>query len=144
MIEFFCQLKDRYHLKIAAVSNEGRELTVYRIQKFALGDFIDFFISSCYVHFRKPDADMYRIALDVAQAPPEQTLYVDDRAMFVEVAASLNIRGIEHTGLATTREAFAAYGLEFGGSLAGDSGWDSSGNQVPTFSLCLRDFVSLC
>ncbi len=111
MIELICRLKERYGLKIAAVSNEGRELTVFRIQKFALGEFIDFFISSCYVHYRKPDADMYRIALDVAQTPPEQTLYLEDRAMFVEVAADLQIHGIQHTGYDTTREGLASFGL---------------------------------
>ena len=111
MIELICRLKARYGLKVAAVSNEGRELTVYRIQKFALADFFDFFISSCFVHYRKPDADMYRIALDVAQTPPEQALYVDDRAMFVEVATGLTINGIHHTGYATTRAAFASFGL---------------------------------
>ncbi|MFN2245418.1 MAG: HAD family phosphatase, partial [Anaerolineae bacterium] len=31
MIDLVCKLKERYRLKIAAVSNEGRELTVYRI-----------------------------------------------------------------------------------------------------------------
>ena len=63
-------LKGKYRLKIAAVSNEGRELTVHRIKKFDMAAFIDFFVSSCFVHFRKPDADMYRIALDISQAEP--------------------------------------------------------------------------
>ena len=70
MIDLICRLKARYHLKVAVVSNEGRELTEYRIAKFRLADFIDFFIASCFVHFRKPDADIYRIALDIAQVAP--------------------------------------------------------------------------
>jgi len=111
MIALICAVKARYHLKIATVSNEGRELTVYRIQHFKLKEFIDFFISSCYVHYRKPDADIFRIALDVAQVAPEETLYIEDRMMFVEVASSLNIRGLHHTGYETTRAALASYGL---------------------------------
>jgi putative hydrolase of the HAD superfamily len=112
MIKLVRDLKARYALKVAAVSNEGRELTVHRIQKFGLGAFIDFFIASCFVHYRKPDADIYCIALDIAQAQPVQVAYVDDRAMFVEVAGSLGIRGIHHTGYETTQAALKAMGLE--------------------------------
>ena len=103
MIKLVRDLKTHHALKVAAVSNEGRELTVHRIQTFELGALIDFFIASCFVHYRKPDADIYRIALDIAQAQPGHVVYIDDRAMFVEVAASLGIRGIHHTGYETTR-----------------------------------------
>src|SRR5690349_6625888 len=57
MIELLQALKQKYNLKIAVVNNEGRELNHYRIKKFRLGSFVDFFISSSFVHFRKPDAD---------------------------------------------------------------------------------------
>jgi putative hydrolase of the HAD superfamily len=56
-------------LDIAVVSNEGRELDAYRIRKFKLDGFVDSFISCCFVHVRKPDADIFRFALDIAQAP---------------------------------------------------------------------------
>ena len=111
MIDLICCLKARYGLKVASVSNEGRELTAYRIQQFGLGRFIDFFIASCYVHYRKPDADIFRIALDMAQTPPEQTVYLEDRAMFVEVATGLRIHGIQHRGYDTTCAGLASYGL---------------------------------
>jgi putative hydrolase of the HAD superfamily len=111
MIDLVCNLKERYGLKIAAVSNEGRELTVYRIREFDLGSFIDFFISSCFVHFRKPDEDMYRIALDIAQVPPEKVVYIEDRPMFVQIAKELGIHGIVHTGYESTRAALDALGL---------------------------------
>jgi putative hydrolase of the HAD superfamily len=112
MIELVRQLRERYGLKVAAVSNEGRELTVYRIREFALDEIIDYFISSCFVHFRKPDVDMYRIALDIGQVAPEQAVYIEDRPMFVEVAQSLGIHGIRHTGYRFTCEALKAFGLE--------------------------------
>jgi putative hydrolase of the HAD superfamily len=111
MIDLICGLKSLHQLKVAVVSNEGRELTEYRIRTFGLGRFIDFFVVSCYVHFRKPDKDMYRIALDMAQVAPEQVLYIEDRPMFVEVAASLGIRGIVHRDHDTTRRELAALGL---------------------------------
>jgi putative hydrolase of the HAD superfamily len=105
MLELMLGLKNQYGLEVAAVSNEGRELTVYRVQQFKLGTIIDFFVSSCFVHYRKPDADMYRIALDIAQVRPEQVVYIDDRKMFVEIARGLGINGILHTGYQTTRTA---------------------------------------
>jgi len=111
MIELVRDLKARYHLKIAAVSNEGRELTVHRIRTFELGSLIDCFVSSCFVHYRKPDEDIYRMALDIAQVPPEAVAYIDDRAMFVEVAQGLGIRGIHHTEIESTSAALAALGL---------------------------------
>jgi putative hydrolase of the HAD superfamily len=104
-------LKVRHGLKIAAVSNEGRELTTYRINHFKLGELIDFFVSSCFVHFRKPDADIYRMALDISQSEPRRVVYIDDRLMFVQVARDLGIHGIHHTGVTSTRSQLADLGL---------------------------------
>ncbi len=42
MIELVRRLKDQYGLKAIAVSNEGRELTTYRVQQFELTSVIDF------------------------------------------------------------------------------------------------------
>ncbi|MFZ1041686.1 MAG: HAD family phosphatase [Anaerolineales bacterium] len=114
MIDLMRGLKHQHRLQVAAVSNEGRELATYRIQQFKLGTFIDFFVSSCFVHYRKPDADMYRIALDIAQADPEQVVYIDDRAMFVEVAQGLGIQGIIHTSYQSTSRALVEFGLKIG------------------------------
>lgn len=111
MIEFICKLRERHHLKVAVVSNEGCELTEYRIRKFKLDRFVDFFISSCFVHFRKPDPDIYRLALDVAHVPPEQVVYIEDRPLFVQVAESLGVHGIRHQSYEATRERLAEFGL---------------------------------
>jgi putative hydrolase of the HAD superfamily len=63
------------------------------------------------VHYRKPDADLYHIALDIAQVSPEQVVYVDDRAMFVEVAQGLGIRGIIHYDYNSTQKTLETFGL---------------------------------
>ena len=111
MIDLVRALKAEHKLKIAVVNNEGRELNEHRIRIFQLGSFVDFFISSCFIHVRKPDEDIFRIALDVAQVPPAQVAYIEDRLMFVEVAESLGIRGIHHTDCASTKTKLAALGL---------------------------------
>jgi putative hydrolase of the HAD superfamily len=112
MIELVCRLKSKFGLKIVVVSNEGRELNTHRIQTFKLDSFVDFFISSCFVHLRKPDEDIFRMALDIAQVPAGQVIYIDDRAMFVQIAKSLEIHGIHHTDCKSTRAKLAALGLE--------------------------------
>jgi putative hydrolase of the HAD superfamily len=114
MIDLVRGLKSKYQLKLVSVNNEGRELMVYRTRTFALDSLIDFFVTSCYVHFRKPDADMFQLAVDIAHVPKDRILYIDDRAMFIEVARGLGIQGICHTGYETTKAALASYGLVLG------------------------------
>ncbi len=111
MLALMEDIKRRHGVKIAVVSNEGRELTVHRVEKFGLKRFVDFFVVSCFIHIRKPDADVFRIALDIAQIPAGNILYVDDRSMFVEVAAGMGINGIHHTDYRTTREKLLEHGL---------------------------------
>jgi putative hydrolase of the HAD superfamily len=111
MIKLIRGLKTQYRLRVAAVSNEGRELTMYRVQQFELRTFVDFFVSSCFVHYRKPDEDMYRIALDISQAHSEQVIYIDDRDLFVEVARDVGIAGIVHSDYDATRTSLEGLGL---------------------------------
>jgi putative hydrolase of the HAD superfamily len=111
MIELIRQLKTRHKLKIAVVSNEGRELNAYRVEKFKLAGFVDFFISSCFVHLHKPDADIFRLALDIAQTPAHQIGYIENTAMFVQVAEGLGIRGILHKDCMSTSAKLASFGL---------------------------------
>jgi putative hydrolase of the HAD superfamily len=97
-------LKKRHDLKVIAVSNEGRELNEYRIQKYKLDRFFDAIVSSSYVHLRKPDTDIFRMAYDIAQTPVSNILYIDDRLMFVEVAKTLKIRGHHFQGVETAKK----------------------------------------
>ncbi|MGO9460358.1 MAG: HAD hydrolase-like protein [Rhodomicrobium sp.] len=112
MIDLFTQLKVQHRLKIAVVSNEARELNAYRIGKFKLARFVDSFISSCFVHVRKPDADIYRLALDIAQTPTRQVVYIENTPMFVQVAEGLGIRSILHTDYRSTCAKLASLGLQ--------------------------------
>ena len=73
------------------------ELTGYRIKKFNRSDIVDFFVSSCFVQLRKPDRDIFTLAVNIARVPVEQIVYIEDRPMFVQVAESLGIKGIHHS-----------------------------------------------
>ena len=112
MIELAARLKARHGLKIVVVSNEGRELNAYRIRKFRLDELVDSFVSSCFVHLRKPDVEIFRLALDIAQTPARQVVYIENTPMFVQVAEDLGIRGILHTDTRSTRAKLASLGLQ--------------------------------
>lgn len=111
MIELMRMLKTRHNLKIVVVSNEGRELNAYRVRKFRLGEFVDVFISSCFVHLRKPDTDIFQLALDIAQAQARHVVYIENTAMFVQIAEGLGIRGIRHLDCRSTCAKLASFGL---------------------------------
>jgi len=111
-IDFFKELKQRYQLKVIAVNNEGRELNDHRINNFRLHELFDAFVSSCFVQRRKPDADIFRMASDISQTAPVHSLYIDDRSMFVEVAQSLGMNGLQYKGLEEAKVALAGFGLK--------------------------------
>ncbi len=111
MIAFIKKLKAQYGLKIIAVSNEARDLNAYRINTFKLNSFIDFFVSSCYVHIRKPDTRIFKLALDMAQVPENGVVYIDDLQMFVDVATDFGIKSICHKDYLSTAKELAQLGL---------------------------------
>jgi len=112
MIELITRLKAQYGLKIVVVSNESREVNAYRIRAFKLDRFVDTFISSCFVHMRKPDVDIFRLALDIAQAPPSQIVYIENTPMFIQIAEGLGIRSILHVDLQSTCAKLSSFGLQ--------------------------------
>ena len=108
MIALIKDIKQRYDLHIVVVSNEGRELNDHRIRHFGLHTFVDAFISSSFVHIRKPDEEIFKLALDIAQMHPDEVIFIDDRPMFVQVAAQLGITGIVHKDYQDTKQRLEA------------------------------------
>ena len=112
MLELVRNLKAHYGLRVAVVSNESLVVNAHRIHKFKLDGFVDTFISSCFVHTRKPDVEMFRLALDVVQAPATRVLYIENTPMFVQIAEGLGIRSILHTNYKSTRAKVASFGFQ--------------------------------
>ena len=105
MIELIKRLKNEHGLKVAFISNEGRELTDYRIKTFKLDEIADFFIVSCFLGIRKPDKRVWEMALDLMQVAPDQAVYIDDRQLFVEIAQNMGIHSLCHKEYAATSAA---------------------------------------
>jgi hypothetical protein len=62
----------------------------------------------------QPDADIFRLALDIAQVPVRQIVYIENTALFVQVAEGFGIRSILHTDYKSTAAKLAAFGLQPG------------------------------
>jgi putative hydrolase of the HAD superfamily len=112
MIELIARLRVRHGLKIVVVSNEARELNAYRIRQFKLDRFVDAFVSSCFVHVRKPDPEIFLLALDIAQISARQIVYIENTPMFVRIAEGLGIRSVLHTDYASTCAKLTSLGLQ--------------------------------
>jgi putative hydrolase of the HAD superfamily len=111
-IAFFKRVKETNGLKMGLISNEGQGITEHRMGKFGLRDLADFIVVSHYVHMRKPDHQIWRLALNLAQATPEESIYIDDRQMFAGVAAELGFTAVHHVSLEDTRTRFGKLGLK--------------------------------
>lgn len=95
--------KKANNYRIFSINNEGKELNDYRIKKFKLHEAFDGFISSCEVGMRKPDPKIFKLALGIAQATAEESVYFDDRIMFVNAADKLGFKAYQHTSFEGTK-----------------------------------------
>jgi len=96
---------------MATINNESRELNLYRIEKFALRLTFQLFVSSCFVGFRKPEREIYRLALETTQKAPEECCFIDDRPLNLECAQRLGMRTIEMQTIEQLRQDLAKLGV---------------------------------
>lgn len=99
--------------RLATINNESRDLNRYRIDTFRLGDIFQAFFSSCYLSVRKPDPRIYEMALDVLQAEPATSLFVDDREENVAAARALNMPAIHLRDPRDLAERLREAGVDF-------------------------------
>jgi len=95
VLEFAQALSDSGKYFMGTINNESRELNYYRIEKYGLRKIFRLFVSSCFVGFRKPERDIYRLALEITQIPAEQCCFIDDRPLNLECALKLGMPTIE-------------------------------------------------
>lgn len=97
---------------IGSINNEPFELNEYRIEAFNLRrDFLVFF-SSCYVRSRKPEEHIFRVALEVTQRPPQECIFIDDRALNLESPRRLGLNVIHHQSAEQLRTELRNYDVE--------------------------------
>jgi putative hydrolase of the HAD superfamily len=97
---------------IGSINNEPLELNEYRIAAFHLRRDFQVFFSSCYLHTRKPEEMIYRIALEVTQRPADECVFIDDRPLNLENPRKLGIKTIHYEGAEQLRVELKNLGVE--------------------------------
>jgi len=103
-LTFARQLADSKKYLMGTINNESRDLNLYRIEKFGLRSIFSLFVSSCFVGLRKPEQDIYRLALEITQKAPEECCFIDDRSINLEAAKRVGMHTIKMDSVAQLRE----------------------------------------
>jgi putative hydrolase of the HAD superfamily len=96
---------------LGVLNNEAREPNEYRFKRYRLRNSIQLALSSCYLGLRKPEAAIYRRALDILGKPPERVLFIDDRAENAAGAAAAGIKTIRFEGAGALRRELGNLGV---------------------------------
>ena len=110
-LPFVLELADSSKYFMGTINNESRELNLHRIEKFRLREVFRVFFSSCFVGYRKPERDIYRLALETTQFPAEECCFLDDRAINLEGAAQLGMQTIQVQSLQQMKEDLVKLGV---------------------------------
>jgi putative hydrolase of the HAD superfamily len=96
---------------VAAINNEPLELNNFRIEKFKLRELFQMFFSSCYLHARKPEEPIFKIALEVSQLKPETCVFIDDRPLNLESPQRLGMHVIHYQNAGQLAAELKALGI---------------------------------
>jgi putative hydrolase of the HAD superfamily len=99
-------------LLLATLNNESRELNLYRLEKFGLRNYFSVFFSSCFLGVAKPNARIYRLALELSQRPPEECVFIDDRPLNLECARRLGLHTIQFLNAVQLEDDLHSLGIE--------------------------------
>jgi FMN phosphatase YigB (HAD superfamily) len=97
---------------VATLNNESRELNHHRLDAFRLRPYFNYFICSGYVHEMKPNAPIYRSAIDISGFRPEQSLFIDDKFENCEAATALGMQAIRFESPAQLKDSLAQLGIQ--------------------------------
>lgn len=111
-LEVLSDLSASGNYLLATLNNESRELNEYRIDRFRLREHFSMFLSSCYLGVRKPEPEIYEMAIAITQQPAGQCLFVDDRELNLECAVTAGIRTIHFRDAEGLRASLADAGVE--------------------------------
>jgi putative hydrolase of the HAD superfamily len=107
------QLKLKQHgLLTAILSNMGDNVLANMERTFDWLPRFDVLVWSYQLRMAKPDPAIYRHVLGKLGTTPEQTLFLDDRAVNVEAALALGMKAIQFSTVERLREDLLAAGLD--------------------------------
>ncbi|MDB5205450.1 MAG: family hydrolase [Flavisolibacter sp.] len=91
-------------IKVFSINNEPKDLNDHRIKTFGLRRLFDGFISSCDVGLRKPDPQIFKLALAVAAIEPHECIYIDDREVLTRAGAKSGMHCWQHKTFEETKK----------------------------------------
>lgn len=97
---------------VMTLNNESDELNRYRIRTFGL-DFFDAYLCSCWLGYSKPTLAFYRRALNISQANPESSVFIDNREQNLVPARELGMRVIHYQSAAQLKTELRELGVKF-------------------------------
>jgi putative hydrolase of the HAD superfamily len=97
---------------LGTINNEPLELNEYRIKAFQLRRDFQVFFSSCYLHTRKPEEMIFRIALEVTQRPAGECVFIDDRPLNLDNPRKLGMKTIHYQNAEQLRAELKNCGVE--------------------------------
>jgi putative hydrolase of the HAD superfamily len=110
-LAFVVGLAKTKQVLMAALNNESLEINDYRIATFKLRTCFDIFLGSCYLGVRKPNAEIYRLALKITQRAPAECIMIDDRELNLECARELGINTILYQSLDPLKDELGRFGI---------------------------------
>jgi putative hydrolase of the HAD superfamily len=98
---------------VMTLNNESDELNRYRIKQFGLDAIFDGFLSSCWLGLRKPTLAFYQRALNIAQADPASSVFIDDREQNIIPARGLGMNVIQYQSASQLETELRQLGIKF-------------------------------
>lgn len=111
VLKFAQALSNSGKYLMGTINNESRELNCYRMERFGLREIFRLFFSSCFVGLRKPEKDIYRLALETTQIPAGDCCFIDDRPLNLECAQQMGMHTIQMQGLNQLRTDLSKVGV---------------------------------
>ena len=96
VLDFARSLHASRRYLMVTLNNESHDLNTFRIERFGLRSMFSLFLSSCFLGVRKPDPQIYRLALELTQTEPAENLFIDDREENLETPRGLGFHTIHH------------------------------------------------
>lgn len=109
-VTFIMERLRRRHTLMALTNTNELHLGFIQKTVTSLGMLTDW-IASCDVGVRKPDPQIYLLALERAKAKPSEAVYVDDRPEMVEAGRGLGLHAIRFENSRQLEQDLQAIGL---------------------------------
>lgn len=108
-LAYAVELQARPGVTIGIISNTNEAHVAWLDEHLPELQQFDLVIMSNEVGMAKPDPEIFRLALELLEVAPDQTIFIDDLAENVQAAQALGLYGIVHTDWAITRPALEAW-----------------------------------